>query len=263
MSKFYSPPSLRRFFYEIYNILRESNKDTTELWYEIPEINYFKKLDDLDDFLNLFEFIKKERGNYINYVVINKILFVMESIKYLEFDIKKLSELLDFNSFEELTLEILLKHDYFALKNFRFSDRSNFKSKTSQKRYEIDVIGLKRNYMLIIDAKQWRRKDSFSSMNKAANLQYRRVLALKNNPEVFSKLIQDLLGVNPRIEKYLPIKLVPLMVTLEDNGTKLNSNQIPLVSISQFNSFLEELQYYLHYYKTEEIRKVIVQKQLL
>ena len=73
-----------------------------------------------------------------------------------------------------------------STKNFRFSDNSSLKYETSQKRYEIDVIGIYQNYILIIDAKQWKRKDSYGAMNKAANLQYQRVIALKKNPETFA-----------------------------------------------------------------------------
>ena len=183
-------------------------------------------------------------------------------MKYIEFDLKELSEILDFNAFEQLIQEILLETGYFSIKNFRFSDRSNFKSKTKQGRYEIDVIGIYNNYILIIDAKQWRRKDSFSAINKAADLQYRRVQALKQNPEVFSKLIEELMGVNPRIKKIIPFILVPLMVTIEDNHIKMNDNQVPLVSISSFNAFLQELPLNLQYFKTIKINKLNVQKQL-
>jgi hypothetical protein len=176
--------------------------------------------------------------------------------------IKQLSEILDFNAFEQLIQEILLEIGYFSIKNFRFSDKSKFKSETKQGRYEIDVIGIYNNLILIIDAKQWRRKDSFSALNKAADLQYRRAQALKQNPEVFSKLIEELMGVNPRIKKRVPFILVPVMVTIENNHIKMNDNQIPLVSISDFNSFLQELSTNLQYFKIIKINKVNIQTQL-
>jgi len=252
---------IKRFLYEILRIIEDTEKDSTNICCDPSDLNTVKKLDRIerDNFLFNFNFIKRTKGNYIS---INKILFIMECIKYLEIDIKQLSEILDFNGFETLIKEILLKNNYFAIKNFRFSDRSNFKSTTSQKRYEIDVIGIYRNYLLIIDAKQWRRKDSFSAMSKAANLQYRRVLALKKNPDVFANLIHKLLGVSPSIKGRLPFILMPMMVTLEDNGNRVNNNQIPLVSIYKFNSFLHEFQKYLPYFKTTEIKKVSIQKKL-
>lgn len=265
MANLYSPSSIKRFFSELYKIIGDTDKAVSELWYEISEIKILKGLDkyELSEFLDNFEFIEKKRGNYIDYISIDKIKFVAEAIKYLEIDIKNLSELLDFNGFEALIQEILLRNDYRAIKNFRFTDKSDFKSKTGQKKYEIDVIGVCRNFILIIDAKQWKRKDSFSSMNKAANLQYQRTIALKKNPEIFSKLIQNLLGSNINIKKYLPFMLLPIMVSIEDNGNRLNENQIPLVSISKFNTFLQEFFKYLDYYKTIKIRKISIQTNLL
>ena len=256
--------ALKSFFSEIYKILKKTDKNITKAWFEFSDINFLKRFDkfELKEFLNNFEFVKIKKGNYINYIVIDKILFILIGIKYLELDIKNLSELVDYNGFEALIQEILLRNNFKAIKNFRFSDKSNFKSITSQKRYEIDVIGIYQSFILIIDAKQWKRKDSFGAINKAANLQYRRVKALKKNPEAFSNLIQKLLGVNPKVKRYLPFKSIPAMVSLEDNSIKLNDNQVPLVSIYNFNAFLQELQKNLRYFKVIEINKVNIQTQL-
>ncbi|MFX0072973.1 MAG: hypothetical protein ACFFAO_17995, partial [Candidatus Hermodarchaeota archaeon] len=240
------------------------DKNVTEVWYEISEINMLKNLDKyaLRDFLNKFEFIEVKRGNYINYIAINKVLFVFECIKFLETDLKNLSNLLDFQGFEALVKEILIANNYRVINNFRFSDKSYFKRQTSQTRYEIDVIGLFRKMILLIDAKQWNRRDSYSSINKAAKLQYQRVLALKNNPEVFSRLIHELVGINPNLRKFLPFNLIPMMVTLEENGNKLNDIQIPLVSVSNLNAFIQELDRYFHLFKTVEIKTLNIQKNL-
>ncbi|MFX1572548.1 MAG: NERD domain-containing protein [Promethearchaeota archaeon] len=264
MHKLYSEVSLKQFFTEIYKIIRGCANNVIEIWCQPSEISFFKKIDNskLCDFIEKFEFIYLKRGNYTHYIVINKILFILESIKFLQFDIKRISEILDYNGFEKLIKEILSKNEYRTVKNFRFSDKSNFKSKTLQKRYEVDVIGIYSKYVLIIDAKQWKRKDIFNSLNEAANLQLRRVLALKQNPEVFSNLIMKLFEQNVCIKNYLPFILIPLMVTIEDNHIKLNDNQVPLVSIYEFNSFLQELPYNLRYFKTVQINKITVQRKL-
>lgn len=264
MSNLCTLSSIKRFFHDVFKILKETDKEVIDIWYDPLENGLLKRFnnDQVNEILENFNCIKVEKGNYKEYYSINKISFIIESMKYIEFDLKELSEILDFNAFEQLIQEILLETGYFSIKNFRFSDRSNFKSKTKQGRYEIDVIGIYNNYILIIDAKQWRRKDSFSAINKAADLQYRRVQALKQNPEVFSKLIEELMGVNPRIKKIIPFILVPLMVTIEDNHIKMNDNQVPLVSISSFNAFLQELPLNLQYFKTIKINKLNVQKQL-
>ena len=267
MSNSCSFSSLKRFFHDIFKILKDTDKDVIDIWYDPLENGLFKNLssDQVNEILENFDCIKIEKGNYKDYISINKISFIIESMKFLDgIHLKQLSEILDFNAFEQLIQEILLESGYFSVKNFRFSDRSNFKSKTKQGKYEIDVIGIHDQFLLIIDAKQWRRKDSFSAINKAADLQLRRVQALKHNPEVFSKLIETLIGVNPRIRKRkrVPFILVPLMVTIEENYIRMNDNHVPLVSISSFNSFLQELPLNLEYFKTVKINKLNVQTQL-
>jgi hypothetical protein len=259
MFNLYSESSLLDFFTEIHKILRETNPDIIEIWCEISKITFFNKMEKAEfyEFIDKFDFISLKKGNYIYYLVINKILFIIECIAYLKYDIAYLSEILDYTGFEVLIKEILLINNYRTINNYRFSGNSNLKSNISQKRYEIDVIGIYLKYILIIDAKQWRRKDSFGSLNKAANLQYNRIIALKQNPEAFSKLIISILGEEYNMRRHFPFILLPIMVTLEDNSIKLNENQIPLVSIYELNAFLQEIPNNLHYFKSVQIDKDI------
>jgi hypothetical protein len=257
--------SVKQFILEIYNLLKESNSEVTDLWLEISEIDYLRNFNELElrDFLEKFDFISIQQGNYISYIVVNKILFITMCMQFIELDINQLSYLLNYDGFEALIQEILSQNSYRTVKNFRFSDKSTLKYKTSQKRYEIDVIGIYQSFILVIDAKQWKRKDSYGAMNKAANLQYQRVVALKDNPEILSNLLQSLLGINYNMKKRLPFTLIPIMVTLETNWIKINENSVPLVGIYNLNSFLGELQVNLHYFKTVKLLKIFSQKQLL
>jgi len=169
-----SVKSVKHFFSEIYKILKETDTKVTKIWVGFSEVNFFKGNDESEirGYLCNFESICIQKGNYKNYIVIDKIIFIVESIQILEEDIGKLSILVDFNGFEALVEEILKRNNYKTIKNYRFSDRSNYKSKTSQKRYEIDVVGISKHHILLVDAKQWVNKDSYSAMNKAANHQY-------------------------------------------------------------------------------------------
>lgn len=261
----YSFSSIRRFFLEIYNLLKESNSEVFEIWFEFSDIDFFKTFDkyEIYDFIERFEFITVQKGNYVPYIVIDKIAFITRCVNYLDLDINQLSYLLNYAGFEALIQELLSQNHYETIKNYRFSDRSELKYETSQKRYEIDVIGIFQNFILVIDAKQWKRKDSYSAMNKAANLQYQRVIALKKNPEIFSNLVQEILGLTyNNYNKRLPFTLIPLMVTVESNWIKINENSIPLVSILNLNSFLQELSENLQYFKTVLVEKITLQKQL-
>lgn len=259
-----SVKTVKIFFSELYKILKKTDIKLTEVWVEFSEVNFFKYNDEpeIRDYLSNFESICIQKGNYKNYIVIDKIKFIVESIQILEEDIGKLSTLVDFNGFEALVEEILNRNNYKTIKNFRFSDRSNYITKTSQKRYEIDVVGISKHHILLIDAKQWVNKDSYSAMNKSANHQYQRALALQLNPEIFSSMVQNILGNLESIERRLPFVLVPVMVSLEQNHVKFNENNVPLVSIYQFNSFLQELTTNMSYFKTIKINKLFIQKQL-
>ncbi len=256
--------SLRQLCIQIYHFLIETDRTVIEVWCELSDIPFLKQLDNykLRNIVERLNFISFKKGNYLQYLVVNKIMFIIEAINIIQLDIRKMTEILNFDGFEILVKEILSKNNYLTKKNFRFSDKSSFKSETSQKRYEIDIIGISSNFVLLIDAKQWKRKDSFSAINKAAALQYRRAIALKKNPEIFSNLIQELLSNTLNLRKKLPFLLIPLMVTVEDNSIKLNNNQIPLVSIYELNSFLQELQKNLHYFKFLRINKINLQKSL-
>ena len=264
MNFVYSQSSLKHFFMEMYNILKDTDPKVLEIWYEISEIKFFKKFDnsELREFLYNFNCVSIQKGNYINYLVINKISFIIECFKFIDSDIQKLSDLLEYDGFEALIKNILLENNYNALNNFRFSDKSDFKSKTKQIRYEIDVIGLYRNKVLIIDAKRWKRKDSYSSINKAATLQLQRVIALKRNPEILSRLITKLSKKSDNLPKMLPFFLLPIMVTLEDNSIKISEKGVPLVSIYQFNSFLQELRMNISHFTTIKFNKLFIQTQL-
>ncbi|MFX1558386.1 MAG: hypothetical protein ACFFC9_14125 [Promethearchaeota archaeon] len=265
MIKIFSPSFLNQFFSEIYTVLTQKDEKLTEIWLEIPEITSIKQINkhELKDFLDQFESITIRKGNYINYIVVDKILFIIESFKFLDLDIQKLSNLLDFNGFEVLIKQILIMNGYKAINNFRFTDKTDFKLKTLQKRYEIDVIGILDSHLLIIDAKQWKRKDSYSAINRAAYLQLQRALALQKNIYIFSCLIRELLGNYNSIRHKLPFKLIPIMVTLEDNSIRISENSIPLVGIYYFNSFLQELKTNLPYFNILEINKIVIQKKLL
>lgn len=252
--------TIQRFLLEIYELLEAAESNVIENRFDISKLKSFNELrkSEIFDFLSNFEFIKLKK----DCVIVNKVQFIIDCIKFLDLDIKKFSEILDYKGFEAIVFEILVRNGYQAIKNFRFTDHSNFKSETKQKRYEIDVIGICGKNILLVDAKQWFRKDSYGALNKAANMQCQRVEALKNNPDAFSKIISQVLGVRFNAQKALPLLLIPVLVTLEDNTSRLNENQVPLVSIQSFNAFLQELELYIHDYKIFEIKSVNVQKKL-
>ena len=239
MSELITFDLLKKFFIEVFNVLKKTDPEITEVWIEPTELSFFKGLEraQINEFLDNINSVSIEKGNYAEYIVVRKISFIVEAIKLLDIDINQLSLIINFNGFEALIAEILKLNNYKTLNNFRFSDKSNLSINLSQKRYEIDIIAVKNNYMLLIDAKQWKRKDSYNAMNKAGTLQVKRVNALVRNPEIINGLLKKL-GIRKILEK---MTLIPFMVSLEQNFIRMNENNVPLVSIFQLNSFLQDL----------------------
>lgn len=195
-----------------------------------------------------------------------KTQFVLEAAKHINIDISKLSKLLTWREFEDLISNICKKNDFTTILNYRFSDKSDFVRKTNQKRYEIDVIAESKDIILLIDAKHWNGKTSNrSSVLKAYDLQKRRIQALLKNEESVYKLVSRLLPPHKlrEIKNFLPLKLVPLVVTLNDEIYRVTDEQIPIVPIFNLNGFIQELDSNLNYNYYEEIYRFKTQKTLL
>ncbi len=247
MNHLSSQSEIASFFKEVYQAMLNSKKIINDPWVKISTIHTFQGLNDyeINQIIHSFHFLKREQWNHVS---IDKIKYILDVVKFSSYEIKTLvTNLLDFRGFEHLIGEILNQIGYYTTTNFRFTDHSEYKNETSQERYEIDIVGLQQNLLLIIDAKEWYRRSAFSGISKAANLQYQRGVALKGNPQTLYSLIERLINSSKRrmtyLEKYLPLKLIPIMVTLEENSVRLNERKIPLVSISRINSFLSKLEY--------------------
>ena len=89
--KYYTESSLRQFYTELYHNLRETDTKVIEIWWEISKIPFLIQFNynELRDFIGNFNFISLKKGNYQDYVVIDKILFILDSINLLELDIDK------------------------------------------------------------------------------------------------------------------------------------------------------------------------------
>ncbi|MHA1274037.1 MAG: NERD domain-containing protein [Promethearchaeota archaeon] len=209
----------------------------------VEKSNFFKIFKISSEFLKEiiynFSFLKENNSFYTEYIIIDKISFILEAKRYLNITFKDLCESLKFNEFEALISKIMEKNGYFSIKNFRFTSKIPDISK--QRRFEIDIIALNHKYFLLIDAKRWRRRDPFSSLNKAANLQLKRTYALINNSQLISDLIIKLKGGRKGNFPGNRLKIIPLIVTLEDSSFLINQKGVPLVSIDRLNNFLYEL----------------------
>jgi len=140
-------------------------------------------------------------------------------------EIESVCKILSWREFEAFSREVLERNNYSCMQNFRF--------KLHRKRYEIDVIGLKRPLIVCVDAKHYRKSGKTHTLRVACKKQVERTEALSETlPETASKL---------RITSWEKVKIVPLIVTLlpEEVGF---FERVPVVPFFKLNSFLIELQ---------------------
>ncbi len=145
--------------------------------------------------------------------------------------IEEIIEEIDWKDFEELVTKILEKHDFNTHHNFRFK---------TGRRYEIDVLGIRNEIILLIDCKQWGRgRYKKSALKNATNNQKQRTKQLKrflkNNIIAQNKL---------KITKLSGTKFITLIVTwLEED--LIEHENVLIVPIWKFNEFLLNISNYV------------------
>ncbi|MFX0137439.1 MAG: NERD domain-containing protein [Candidatus Hodarchaeota archaeon] len=129
---------------------------------------------------------------------------------------------LTWQEFEEFCLYVLEQHEFRCIRNFRFKKRKS--------RFEIDILGFNRPYILCIDAKLWRiRYGKSSALKKAVDNQIIRTEALSN---IISKYIDQL-----QILKWKYVYFIPILITSMNEGIK-SHKEVPIVPFYQFNNFI-------------------------
>ncbi len=152
-------------------------------------------------------------------------------------DIEDVAFSLDWRDFEKFTAKCLEDNEYDVIEHFIF--------KSLKRRYEVDVLGIKRPLIIVIDCKHWRMRSHRSSKLKRAVKEHkRRTEALANN--LLS--LKGKLGIS----RWKEAILIPLLVTLY-NERLMVYEQVPLVSIYKLNSFLQEVWKALDYLFTKRI----------
>ncbi|MEM3553271.1 MAG: hypothetical protein QXK81_02760 [Candidatus Bathyarchaeia archaeon] len=154
----------------------------------------------------------------------NRLAIAVEAVN-LGADFEKISRLLNWKEFEEFSSIILGYNGYMTFKRFIFKDMKN-------KKWEIDVLGVKEPIVLCLDCKGWQYGWYKSKVASVAEKHFERVKAFSSIlPSLTSKL---------KIEKNKSFTVLPLIITLADTPYKsLNGSLI--VPILRFKRFLYEL----------------------
>ena len=124
------------------------------------------------------------------------------------YPIDEISTALNWRDFEGLTAEILSSKNFAVLKNLMLT----------KPRMEIDVVGIRLGIAILIDCKHWKRYSS-SSLTTAVKKQIERT--------------------KQYVEKTSGAMAVPVIVTLYQDKINFIEN-VPIVPIFQFSSFIDE-----------------------
>jgi hypothetical protein len=177
----------------------------------VEDFSVVTKLKIADSKTILDEFIKNnigtKRGNSYYFEDGDKLKI---AVKLLEngSPIDEISVALDWKDFEGLTAAILASKNFAVIKNMMLT----------KPRMEIDVIGIRLGIAILIDCKHWKRY-SISSLSTVVKKQIERTKHyVKKTPGAIS---------------------VPVIVTLYQDKVNFIEN-VPIVPIFQFSSFIDE-----------------------
>lgn len=159
--------------------------------------------------MDLVKFLVK---NEIGYFDSNEIEFNLSD--KMRADVEDVSQLLNWKDFELLATGVLDASGCVTQHGFRLK----------KPRIEIDVVGIKDDMALLIDCKHWKRS-SHSVLERFTIMQVERAKAF--------------LSANNTV-RYA----VPIILTLHSESTVF-ANNVPVVPITKFRSFLNEMVGYL------------------
>lgn len=188
-------------------ILNEFDTNTTKIRIK----NSFSDLVFLDFLSAKGVAIKDKQINASSY---NKIIIALAAVEC-GADIMTVCKLIDWRDFELFTSEIMKFHDYVVCKNYRIKNPTR----------QIDVVGRRGKNALVLDCKHW-KGNSYSKMASAVDKQIERgTLFMEKNKS---------LGIEYSY---------PIIITFLPNEFRY-VNQVPIVPISSFNSFLIDFDNY-------------------
>ena len=131
---------------------------------------------------------------------------------------------LGWRDMEDIVGEILKKHGYNIVKNFRF--------KYDDKRFEIDLLAEKLDERLIIECKKWRHL----TPSMAVKIVEKHLLKAKYYIEYIG---------GPRLDNKNIKYNIPIIVTSFEAPMKIY-NGVPIISLHRFNNFLLEYKLYMN-----------------
>jgi len=142
-------------------------------------------------------------------------------------DLQRVSELLSWQEFEDVTTIALEQNGYNVSKNTRF--------KHAGRRWEMDVIGCRKPWVICIDCKRWQHGLSPSALKKVTEAQIERT----------QSFAESLPNIKLEIEcaKWHRAQFVPAILALTP-GTFKFYDMVPIIPILQLQDFIGQFPAY-------------------
>ena len=176
---------------------------------------------------NLF----REQEGLINVTPSQRVAIAIRAIQ-VGADFERVCRSLSWSEFESISAEAFVANDYRVARNFRFRHAS--------RRWEIDILGFKKPFILCIDCKHWKRWGR-SAIMKSVTSQVERTEALADAPHTYLQKAE--------IKEWETAILVPTVLSLMTGPDKFY-NQVPIVPIFQLRDFINELPSEIHLLKS-------------
>ncbi|MBS7654602.1 hypothetical protein KEJ43_05970 [Candidatus Bathyarchaeota archaeon] len=145
-------------------------------------------------------------------------------------DIERASRFLNWEEFEKFLTLSFEANEFQVKKNFRFT--------WMRKRWEIDILGLKKPIIISADCKHWHRGWSGAASIKSAKSQVERTKALAEASA--SGSIRNKIG----IERWEYAYFIPVILSLAPSQHKFYE-RTPIVPVLQIRDFLQNAVVYL------------------
>jgi len=148
-------------------------------------------------------------------------------------DFERVCRLLSWTEFESIAAQAFEANGYRVIRNFHF--------KQASRKWEIDVIGLKKPLILCVDCKHWKRGWRRAATVKAVESQIERTETMANAlPNYYQKA---------RLEEWETATLIPIVMSLSPGPYKFYNN-VPIVPVLQLQDFINELPAQVHLLKS-------------
>lgn len=161
-------------------------------------------------------------------------------------DFERTCALLSWAEFEGIVAQAFEVNGYRTLRNFRFKQQS--------KRWEIDVLGIKKTFIICVDCKHWKRGWRRAAIAKAVEAQTQRTEALSKVLPTYRQ--------KAKLEQVENTKLIPVVMSLTPGPFKFHAG-VPIVPVLQVQDFINELPAQAHLLRSFSQKSTEAKRNLL